>query len=57
MICLLLIKKKKRERENDQGAFFPGQVCPAGCAMVGFSRLVGAIKSCFKGQSLNLMCT
>jgi hypothetical protein len=37
-------------------AFFPGQICPVGCAMLGFSQLLGAIKG-FKGQSLNFMCT
>jgi hypothetical protein len=47
MLCLLLIEKKERERErererenerNSQGAFFPGQTCPSGYAMLGFSR-------------------
>jgi hypothetical protein len=40
------------------GGFFPLRAdMPIGCAMLRFSWLLGAIKSCFKGQSLNFMCT
>jgi hypothetical protein len=55
MLYLLLIgKERKREKErkgrNYQGAFFfPRETHPIGCAVPGFSQLLGAIKSCFKG--------
>jgi hypothetical protein len=39
MLCLLLTerkKKKKKKTRESQGAFFPGQTCPVGCATPGF---------------------
>jgi hypothetical protein len=61
MLCLLLISRKakqKRKGEKVRGHFSnPQQTLPAGYAALGFSMLIGAIKSCFKGQSLNFMCT
>jgi hypothetical protein len=63
MLYLLFEKKKEEKKKNYRKrrerwprGFFPGQTSPIGCAMLGFSWLVGAIKSCFKGQSLNFMC-
>jgi hypothetical protein len=58
MPYLLLIERerKKKKGRKSQGAFFPGQTCPFGFAVLGFSRLLGAIKGCFKGQTLNFMC-
>jgi hypothetical protein len=51
-------KEKKKKGETAQG-FFPraGQTHPAGYAALGFFWVLGAIKSCFKGQSLNFMST
>jgi hypothetical protein len=58
MVCLLFVKRKReRKREKQSGSFFPEQKCLAACTMPGFSWLLGAIKSYFKGQSLNSMCT
>jgi hypothetical protein len=71
MLYILLFEKKKerkreREREGKEGRkreekwpgpFCLGQTHPIDCAMPGFSQLLGAIKSCFKGQLLNFMCT
>jgi hypothetical protein len=51
------MKKKKKEGEMAGGFSSQGRYTLAGCALQGFSRLLGAIKSCFKGQSLNFMCT
>jgi hypothetical protein len=48
--------KKKKKGRNSQG-LFPRQTCPSGCAAPRFPWLLGAIKCCFKGQSLNFMCT
>jgi hypothetical protein len=45
--------KKKRKKEKGE----TGQICPIGSAMPGFSQLLGAIKNCFSGQSLNFMHT
>jgi hypothetical protein len=56
-------KKKKKNKETKKtenlpgGFFLSGQTCPAGSAALGYSRLLGAIKSCFKDQSLNFMWT
>jgi hypothetical protein len=53
-------KEREREREkrrNTLGTFFLGPTHPAGCAAPEFSRLLGAIKSSFKGHPLNFMCT
>jgi hypothetical protein len=56
--CLLLFKKRKRKKgRNSQGAFFPWQTCPIGCAMPGIFWLLDAVKSSFKGQNLNFMYT
>jgi hypothetical protein len=53
---LLFVKKKKeRKGRNSQEAFFLGHTHPIDCAAPGFSLLLGAIKSCFKCQSLNFM--
>jgi hypothetical protein len=49
--------KKKKKKEIQPRAFFPGQPCPVDCAALGFFWLLDAIKGCFKGQSLNFMCT
>jgi hypothetical protein len=57
MLCLLLIREEKKKGKQLGGASFPGQTCPAGCAALGFSRPLGAIKNYFKDQSLNFMCT
>jgi hypothetical protein len=60
MICLLLFEKirKEREREIRPWDFFsPGKIHSIGCAKPRFSQQLGAIKSCFKSQSLNFMCT
>jgi hypothetical protein len=60
MLYFLLIegKKKKKERKTAKGPYFSlGQTRPIGCAVPGFFWMLGAFKSCFKGQSLNLMCT
>jgi hypothetical protein len=48
MLYILLIERRKRgeKRRNGQGAIFPGQMHPSDCAALGFSRLLGAIKSC-----------
>jgi hypothetical protein len=51
------LKEDKKKGETAQGFFFPGQTCPVGCAMPGFSWLLGAINGCFKGQFMNFMCT
>jgi hypothetical protein len=45
---------KKRKR-NGQGAFFPGWDMPCWLCHVVLFQLLGAIKSCFKGQSLNFI--
>jgi hypothetical protein len=60
VFCLLREGKKEKKKKRDrigQGFFSPGQICFAGYAVLGFSSLLGAIKSCFKGQSLNFICT
>jgi hypothetical protein len=58
MLYLLVIERRKKKRgETVTGFFSPGQTCPVGCAVLGFSQLLGAIKSCFMGQSLYFMCT
>jgi hypothetical protein len=51
-------KKKKRERSG-LGLFFPGPEpdMPCWLCQEGFSRLLGAIKGQFKGQSLNFICS
>jgi hypothetical protein len=55
MLSLLLIGRKKK-REKWLRAFFPPeQICPVSCVMSGFFWLLGIIKGCFKGQSLNFM--
>jgi hypothetical protein len=55
MLYLLFIERRKT-REKWPRAFFPGQTCPVDFAMLKFSLLLGAIKCCFKGHSLNFMC-
>jgi hypothetical protein len=54
MLYLLLLRRKKER--NGQGAFFPGWNTPCWLCWAGFSLLLVAIKSCFKGQSLIFMC-
>jgi hypothetical protein len=54
MFFLLLVGRRKKEREKWPGAFFPG---PEARNALGFSQLLGAIKGRFKGQSLNFICT
>jgi hypothetical protein len=54
IFCLLREKNKKKKQP---GFFFPGRDTLCWLCCVGFSQLLGAIKSCFKGQSLNFMCT
>jgi hypothetical protein len=51
-----LREEKERERKKEEMArvFFSRAHMPC---WLGFSRLLGAIKRCFKGQSLNFMCT
>jgi hypothetical protein len=52
MLYILLIEREKKDGEgerNGQGAFVPRQTCPVGCAVPGFSWLLGTIKGCFKG--------
>jgi hypothetical protein len=60
MLYLLLIERKIRgwvgNREETARGLYPRADC-VGCAMLGFSQLLGSIKGCFKGQSLNFMCT
>jgi hypothetical protein len=53
----LLKEKKTKKGTNIQEALFPGQTCPVGCAMPGFSWLFGAIAGFLKSLSLNFMCT
>jgi hypothetical protein len=53
MLCLLLFAIKKGEMIR---GLFPQQTHPSGCDVLGFPWLLGAIESCFKGQSLNFMC-
>jgi hypothetical protein len=48
-------KEKNKKREKQPRAFFPRADTP--CWSLGFFQLLGANKSCFKGQSLNFMCT
>jgi hypothetical protein len=50
IFCLLRKKMARR-------IFSPGQDMPCWLCCVGFFWLVGAIKSCFKGQFLNFICT
>jgi hypothetical protein len=65
MLYLLLlqtnkIKKKKKQRKRRETwlvGFFPGQIYPSGSTTLGFLWLLGVIKSCLNGQSLNFMCT
>jgi hypothetical protein len=60
MLYLLLFEekeKKKKKEKGETGHFFPGQTCPSGCATLGFPWLLYVIKSSFKGQSLNFICT
>jgi hypothetical protein len=57
MLYLLLFEEKKRKEkkrkekkeigEMARELYSPGQTHPIGCAMLGFSLLFGAIKSCF----------
>jgi hypothetical protein len=49
--------EKKMKREKWTGDFIPVQTCPRGYVMLAFLRLLNIIKSYFKGQSLNFMCT
>jgi hypothetical protein len=42
-------RKGKKREELPGGIFFPRETHPIGCAVPGFSQLLGAIKSCFKG--------
>jgi hypothetical protein len=56
VFCLLREDKEKKKEETARGLFFPGQTHPDSCAALGFSSLLGVIKSCFNGQSLNFMC-
>jgi hypothetical protein len=48
-------KKKKKKGEWLRAFFPPEQICPVSCVMSGFFWLLGIIKGCFKGQSLNFM--
>jgi hypothetical protein len=60
MLYLLLVGKKKKtknKRAMVRGLFFPGPDMPCWLCHVGFLQLLGAIKGCFKGQSLNFICT
>jgi hypothetical protein len=50
-------KKKGKEKDKWPGSFFPGWLCTSGYATLGFLWLLGAIKSCLKGQSLDFMYT
>jgi hypothetical protein len=50
-------EKREKKREKQPGGFFLGHTCPIGSARPGFFWLLGTIKNCFKGQSLNFMCT
>jgi hypothetical protein len=53
-------KEKEREKEKQQGvgSFFFSRAGHALLAVLcGFLKLLGAIKGCFKGQSLNLIYT
>jgi hypothetical protein len=43
-------RERKRERKKERREM-------SDCAMPGFPWLLDTIKSCFKGQSLNFMCT
>jgi hypothetical protein len=61
MLCLLVIETRKRKKKKKRpGSFFSEQTHPAGCVVLGFSEMFGAIKSCFKGSVLefyvHLMC-
>jgi hypothetical protein len=49
--------KKKKENGEMARVIFPRQTHPSGCATLDFPQLLDAIKSCFKGKSLNFMCT
>jgi hypothetical protein len=51
MLCLLFIEREKKDRERERShweAFYPEQTHPAGCAMLGFSQQLGAVKSCLR---------
>jgi hypothetical protein len=50
-------KKRKEKGKTVRDPFFPGQKLTSGSATPRFFWLLGAIESCFKGQSLNFMCT
>jgi hypothetical protein len=50
-------KEGRKKKEKARGLFSLGQTCHIGCATQGFSRLLGTIKSCFKGHFLNFVCT
>jgi hypothetical protein len=54
MLCLLLVERRKKEREKKK---VPSWTCLTGCAGWDFSQLLGAIKVRFKGQSLHFICT
>jgi hypothetical protein len=52
-------KKRKKKMRNSlgEGAFFPGLDIPCWLFHSGFLWLLGAIKSSFKGRSLNFIRT
>jgi hypothetical protein len=50
-------EKENKKEKLPGGFFFPGQSRPVGCTTLGSPRLLGAIKSNFKGKFLNFMCT
>jgi hypothetical protein len=51
------LQGKKKIKGRNKQRLFPRQTLPTGCATSGFPWLLGAIKCCFKGQSLNFLCT
>jgi hypothetical protein len=59
MFYLLLIKRKikKEEEEKQPGDSFPKTDMPRLQCHAMIFWLLGGIESCFKGQSLNFVCT
>jgi hypothetical protein len=58
MLYLLLVERKQTKKQkvrNSQSTFFLGQMCPVGCATLGFPQLLGAVKGSFMSQFLTFI--
>jgi hypothetical protein len=55
--CSIFCLFKEKKGEKWPGAFYPRADTPCCLRSTGISWLLGAIIGCFKGQSLNFMCT